>query len=66
MLGKGEIADGKVSGNKVVGTAKIEVQGQSLEIMLKGDLEKENEIKGMLSAQKDGFPDLSFTGKKVS
>ncbi len=66
ILGKGEIADGKVSGNKIFGTAKIKVQGQSLEVMLKGDLENENEIKGMLSAQAEGFPDLPFTGTKES
>jgi len=65
MLGTGEIADGKVSGDKFFGTAKIEAQGQSLDVLLKGDLLNESEMKGMLSAQMDGFPDLSFTGIKT-
>jgi zinc protease len=64
MLGRGEIIDGKVNGNKFFGTAKIEAQGQSLEVLLKGDLPNENEVKGTLSVQMDGMPDLSFTGTK--
>lgn len=64
MLGKGEIADGKISGNKVFATVKIQVQGQSLEVLIKGDLQNENEITGTLSAEREGFPDLSFTGTK--
>ncbi|MFN2393089.1 MAG: M16 family metallopeptidase [Pyrinomonadaceae bacterium] len=66
MLGRGEITDGKVKGNKFFGTAQIEAQGQSLEVLLQGDLPNENEVNGTLSAQMDGMPDLPFTGKKVS
>ena len=65
MLGTGEIADGKVKGNKFFGTARIKAQGQSLEVLVKGDLEKEGEIKGSLSPQMDGMPDLPFIGTKV-
>lgn len=64
MLGKGEIANGKITGNKVLATVKIQVQGQALEVLIKGDLQNETEITGTLSAEKDGFPDLSFTGTK--
>jgi zinc protease len=62
MLGKGEIAGGKVSGNKVSATATTSVQGQNLELTLNGTVEGE-EMKGTITAPMIPTP-IPFSGKK--
>jgi zinc protease len=48
MMGKGEIADAKVSGNKFNGTAKSQIQGQSVDLVISGTVDG-NSMKGTLT-----------------
>jgi len=73
MLGKGEISDGKVKGNKFSATAKMQIQGQDAEITINGELENDldsnqtsasNKMKGTISIPLGGVSDLPFAGKK--
>lgn len=61
MLGAGNVQDGKVSGKNVKGTAKVEVQGQTMELQMEGTVEGDS-MTGTLSGA--GFPPISFTAKK--
>jgi len=73
MLGKGEISDGKVKGNKFSAAAKTQIQGQDIEITINGEIENDtdpdqtptlNKIKGKISIPMGGIPDLPFSGIK--
>ncbi|HXH69231.1 MAG TPA: pitrilysin family protein [Pyrinomonadaceae bacterium] len=75
MLGKGEISDGNVKGNKFSATAKTQIQGQDVEITINGELENDtdsqsnqssvsNKMKGTISIPMDGVSDLPFAGIK--
>jgi len=73
MLGKGEISDGKVKGNKFSATAKMQIQGQDAEITINGELENDldsnqtsasNKMKGTISIPLGGVSDLPFVGIK--
>ncbi len=63
MLGKGEIAGAKVSGNKLVGTAKTEMQGQAVELNINGTITGDT-MKGVMNSSIPGFPPLPFEGKR--
>lgn len=62
MFGTGEIAGGKVSGNKFAATAQIEVQGQSLELNIDGAVE-DSRMEGSITAPMIPTP-VSFSGTK--
>lgn len=62
MFGSGEIAGGKVTGNKISATAQIEVQGQSLELTIDGAVE-DSRIEGSITAPMIPTP-VSFSGTK--
>ncbi|HEX8734615.1 MAG TPA: pitrilysin family protein [Pyrinomonadaceae bacterium] len=62
MFGTGEIAGGKVSGNKISATAQIEVQGQSLELSIDGAVE-DSRMEGSITAPMIPTP-VSFSGTK--
>ncbi len=61
MLGGGTFENGKISGKMVKGTAKVEVQGQTMELALEGTVEGDS-MTGTLSGA--GLPPISFTAKK--
>ncbi len=62
MLGDGEIADGKVKGNKITAVAKTEMQGQEVEFSIAGTVDGDS-MAGTLSAPI--VPDvLPFTGER--
>ncbi|HEX8246777.1 MAG TPA: pitrilysin family protein, partial [Pyrinomonadaceae bacterium] len=63
MFGTGEIAGGKVSGNKFAATAQIEVQGQSLELSIDGAVE-DSKMEGSITAPMIPTP-VSFSGTKA-
>ncbi|MBA2606046.1 MAG: insulinase family protein [Acidobacteria bacterium] len=65
MLGKGEIADAKVSGNKFIGTTKTQIQGQAVELNINGTIEG-NSMKGVINSSAPGFPPLPFEGTRES
>jgi zinc protease len=62
MLGEGEIAEGKVRGNKLSAVAKTQMQGQTLELAISGTIEGDT-ISGTLSTPMIPMP-LDFTGKR--
>ena len=64
MLGEGEIADGKVNGNKFVGAAKTQIQGQDVELVINATIDGDS-MEGVVDAGMAGFPPLSFTGMKA-
>jgi Predicted Zn-dependent peptidases len=64
MLGEGEIAGGKVVGNKITATATISIQGQTLELNINGTV-KGDEMNGTLTAPIIPEP-VQFSGKKES
>lgn len=64
MMGKGDIADAKVTGNKFVGTAKSEIQGQSVDLVINGTVDGDS-MKGIVTLPMPGAPPLSFTGTKA-
>ncbi|MGI8469671.1 MAG: M16 family metallopeptidase [Pyrinomonadaceae bacterium] len=63
MLGKGEIPSGKVSGNKLISTAKTQIQGQDVELNLNGTIEGDT-MKGIVNASIPGFPPVNFEGSR--
>lgn len=63
-FGSGTIKEGSVSGNKLKAAVLIDFQGQEVEVILNGNLENENLMKGILAAQMEGLPDLPFTGSR--
>lgn len=62
MLGNGEIADGKVRGNKLSAAAKTEMQGQAVEFSISGTADGDA-MTGTISAPMIPEP-LSFSGKR--
>jgi zinc protease len=63
MFGSGEIAGGKVSGNKFAATAQIEMQGQSLELSIDGAIE-DSKMEGSITAPMIPTP-VSFSGTRL-
>ncbi|MDQ4120244.1 MAG: S9 family peptidase [Acidobacteriota bacterium] len=61
MMGGGKVESGKVSGKNIVATARVEVQGQSMELKMEGTIEGDK-ITGTFSGP--GLPPISFTGGK--
>ncbi len=62
MRGNGEIADGKVTGNKLTATAKAEMQGQGIEFTILGRIDSDT-MSGTLTAPIVPDP-LPFTGTR--
>ncbi len=60
-FGDGTIESGKVSGNNFVGTIKVEIQGQPMELDLKGTIENDK-MNGTIEGP--GVPQVAFTGEK--
>lgn len=65
MLGQGNIESAKVSGNRLTGTAKIEMQGQAVDLAINGTVEGDA-MKGTLTASMPGLPPLPFEGKRAA
>lgn len=65
MLGQGKIESAKVTGNRLTGTAKIEMQGQAVDLAINGTVEGDA-MKGSLTASIPGFPPLPFEGKRAA
>jgi dipeptidyl aminopeptidase/acylaminoacyl peptidase len=61
MMGGGKIEGGKVSGKNIVGTARVDVQGQSMEIKIEGVIDGDK-MTGTIAGP--GLPPISFTGVK--
>jgi len=64
MMGKGEIADAKVSGNKFNAVAKSQIQGQSVDLTISGTVDGDS-MTGTLTVPMPGAPPLNFTGTKA-
>jgi zinc protease len=64
LLGKGTLENGKVSGNKFTGNAKMPFQGQQLNVKISGTIDGEN-MKGSLDIGFPGAPAFQFSGKKA-
>ncbi len=64
VMGKGDIADAKVNGNKFVGTAKSQIQGQAMDLVISGTIDGDS-MKGTITVPIPGAPPFSFTGTKV-
>lgn len=62
MLGSGEIADGKIKGNKFSAVAKTDFQGQSLELNLIGTVESDS-MTGTVNTTMFPMP-IEFSGSK--
>ncbi len=60
-FGGGQMSDGKVSGNKLSGIFKAEIQGQTMELQIDGTITGD-QMTGTLSGQ--GLPPISFTATK--
>ena len=60
-LGGGSFENGKVSGKMLRGTARVEVQGQQMELKLEGTIEGDK-MTGTLSGP--GLPPITFTATK--
>jgi zinc protease len=63
LMGKGEIANAKISGNKLTGVAKSQLQGQAIDLNISGTIEGDS-IKGSITASIPNFPQLNFIGKR--
>ena len=61
---KGDLTDGKVSGNKVTGIVKTQLGAQTMELNIAGTVEGDT-MKGTVTVPTPGFPPLSFTGTKA-
>lgn len=64
MLGNGEIADGRVTGNKLVATANAEMQGQPIQFSIAGKADGD-EMSGTITAPIVPDP-LSFSGSRTT
>lgn len=62
MLGSGEIADGKISGNKFSAVAKTDFQGKSLELNLNGKVDGD-QMSGTVVTPMIPMP-VEFSGKR--
>ena len=63
MLGKGEIADAKVSGSKFTGTSKMQLQGKAVELSISGTIDGDK-MKGVINTGMPGFPPFPFEGTR--
>ena len=63
-LGTGKISEGVISGSKVKGKISLSLQGQEVEISLNAAAEN-NALKGILTSEMEGLPDLPFSGTKA-
>lgn len=61
MMGGGTLSDGKVSGNAALGTFKVEVHGQTIELKMEGAVEGDT-MTGTLSGV--GLPPITFTATR--
>ncbi len=64
MMGKGDITDAKVNGNKITAVAKSQIQGQSVDLTISGTVDGDS-MKGTITIPMPGAPPLSFTGTKA-
>jgi hypothetical protein len=64
MMGKGDISEAKVNGNKFVGTAKTQIQGQAMDLVINGTVDGDS-MKGTITLPIPGAPPFSFTGTKA-
>jgi dipeptidyl aminopeptidase/acylaminoacyl peptidase len=62
-MGGGTIESGKVSGNAVLATAKVEVQGQAMELKIEGTIDG-GKMNGTMSGP--GLPPITFTATKAN
>jgi len=62
-MGGGNIESGKISGNMLKATAKVEVQGQQMEIQIEGTIEGDKMTGTMFGT---GLPPISFTATKTN
>ncbi|HEX8738229.1 MAG TPA: alpha/beta fold hydrolase [Pyrinomonadaceae bacterium] len=62
MHGGGTVGNGKVSGNNLTATLKVEIQGQPFEIQMEGKIEGDK-ITGTMTGA--GLPQITFTGTKA-
>ncbi|MDQ6787895.1 MAG: insulinase family protein [Acidobacteriota bacterium] len=65
MLGKGEITNAKISGNKLTGTAKTQIQGQSVDLNISGTIDGDS-MKGVINTGIPQLPPLPFEGKRAA
>lgn len=65
MFGTGKIIEGTISGTKIKGRIEVDFQGQQLEVLLNANVENQISIKGLLTSQMEGLPDLPFSGNKA-
>ncbi len=65
MLGKGEFSDGKIMGNKITAAAKMQAQGQTIELSISGTVDGDT-MKGVINTGMPGFPPLPFDGKRAA
>ncbi len=63
MLGKGEITDAKVAGNKFTGTSKMQIQGQAVDLSISGTIDGDK-MKGIINTGMPGFPPFPFEGTR--
>ncbi|NNF00836.1 MAG: hypothetical protein HKN25_17605, partial [Pyrinomonadaceae bacterium] len=63
QFGDGTLEKGKVSGNNLTGTILIEIQGQPMELEIKGKI-KDGKMTGTIEGP--GVPEVTFSGKKDS
>jgi len=61
---KGDIADAKISGNKITAIAKSQIQGQSVDLNISGTIDGDS-MKGTVTIPMPGAPPFSFTGTKA-
>lgn len=64
MLGKGEFSDGKITGNKLAASAKMQAQGQTIELSVSGTIDGDT-MKGVINTGMPNFPPLPFEGKRA-
>jgi hypothetical protein len=60
-MGGGTLTEGKVSGKSLIGTFKVEVQGQPMELKMEGAIDGDK-MTGTLSGP--GLPPITFTATK--
>ena len=64
MMGKGDISEAKVSGNKFTAIAKSQIQGQSVDLNISGTVDGDS-MKGTITVPMPGAPPFSFTGTRA-
>lgn len=63
MLGKGDFSGGKISGNKLTAGAKMQVQGQDIDLTVSGTVDG-NTMKGVINTGIPGAPPFAFEGTR--